>query len=143
MKYFKASAGVLIAILIYLVFRSRNLILYRWLGINTASLLPIYYKNVNNNIFVSWLIYSLPDGLWLYSFIMLMVIIWKDENKRVKYAFALCGMFIAITDEIGQLFHIFKGTFDIGDIIAYLTAGILAVYSIKLLYRGIKNEEKN
>lgn len=138
----KAVIAILSGIMIYLLLRSRNLILYRWIGVTFTSAPPLFYKNANNNIFAGFLIYSMPDGLWLYSFIMMLACVWGDEGKRVKYMIALGLLSIALINEAGQYFHIFIGTFDIGDIVAYVIAAISAIYSMKN-YRGNKNEQKN
>ncbi|QSZ27544.1 hypothetical protein ACETAC_01060 [Aceticella autotrophica] len=142
MRYFKPLASILVAIIIYVVFRSKNLILYKWIGVSTNSILILFSRNIqNNNYFLNWIIYSLPDGLWLYSLTTIMILIWRNEASKIKYLFIYVGFTIAISHELGQFLHIFRGTFDVGDIVAYIMAILFALITIKF-NGGEKHEQK-
>lgn len=142
MRYFKALASIFVAIVIYVVFRNKNLILYKWIGVSTNSILTIFTGNIqSNNYFLNWIIYSLPDGLWLYSLTTIMTLIWRNEASKIKYVFIYVGFTIAILHEFGQFLHIFRGTFDIGDIVAYIMAILFAIITIKF-NGGEKHEQK-
>jgi len=75
-----------------------------------------------------WVVYSLPDGLWLFSYILLMGCIWNFNLKRSFYAsFPLA--FIAIGSELLQILGWVPGTFDVVDLLCYLAAcGLGHVY---------------
>ncbi len=66
------------------------------------------------------LLYSLPDGFWIFSYISLILYLWKNELKTENLLWIFMIPLIAILSEIGQLMHIVPGTFDILDLLMYL-----------------------
>jgi hypothetical protein len=85
-----------------------------------------------------WIIYSLPDGLWVYSFSAMLYLILGEDFKGInKILFApfivLCGL------EILQYLKIISGTFDFIDMFIGLTINILLIINIKFC----KNEKKS
>lgn len=132
---------IFIAVLIYLLFRSKSLLLYKWIGIDQSIDLVGMNKSVSvKNTIIIWILFSLPDGLWLYSLTAIMILIWGKETTLFKYFFIYLGFFIAVFHEFGQYLHIFRGTFDMGDILAY----IICMFAALLItnYRGRKLDEK-
>lgn len=73
-----------------------------------------------------WILYHLPDGLWLYAFVAFNLLIWKDTN-RFGLFYALVALFIAIFSEFLQKNNLLAGTYDRKDIYTYLCAFILAL----------------
>ena len=65
---------------LYLLYRSDSLVMFRWcqsLGVYDfiISLRPQgHYDN--------WLVYSLPDGLWMLAYVLLMGAIWNFHVKK-------------------------------------------------------------
>lgn len=120
--------------LIYVFFRSPSLLMFKWfhqIGIAEIILnIKDQYK-VPSNWLINWCIYSLPDGLWLYSLTAFMLVLWREESSKIKYLFIFGGAIIAFGQKIGQAFHLFKGTFDLNDIIAYILAILIAFITIK------------
>lgn len=85
----------------------------------------------------NFITYSLPDGLWLYSFATTIVIIWNGSinKKNIVWISFLAG--IALIGELGQFVGIIKGTFDIYDLLAYLLAIIMLLFlNFKLKWYG-------
>lgn len=72
---------------LYLLYRSDSLVMFRWcqsLGVYDfiVSLRPqAHYDN--------WLVYSLPDGLWMLAYVLLMGAIWNFNVKRVFWHLCL------------------------------------------------------
>lgn len=111
--------------LIYILLRSKDLILFSW--INSIRANPIvewfrlYTYGIIHNEFI---IYSLPDGLWLLSYIMIIGSIWNmDILRTVLFVFPLAAF--AIGCEGLQKAKLVNGTFDWNDIISYILAIIL------------------
>ncbi len=119
--------------LIYISFRTESLTMFKWFAIasldtpitNLRAITLALAPNLPN-----WLLYSLPDGLWVFSYISLMLLIWKNKinQENIVYIFSL--PLIAILSEIGQLFKIVPGTFDTIDILFY----ILGTFSPFIFY---------
>lgn len=89
-------------------------------------------------IIPNWIIYSLPDGLWVYSFSAMLYLIWRENFKITQKIFffpfiVLCGM------ELLQLIKIINGTFDIIDIFTSLIMYGLLIININFY----KNEKQD
>ena len=121
----KLFLGVLLLLcgcIIYLLFRSKTINIYQWcsaLGLtDTIDKLRFSVQDWNVSSFV---MYSLPDGLYCAAYILITSAIWHNENSNIKYFIVLLMPFIAITNEVFQFFGLAKGTFDICDLACYFT----------------------
>ena len=120
-------APMLIGVFIYVLFRDKNLLIFTWfqvLGLDDY----INYLRINiplNNHFPKWLIYSLPDGIWIYSLTSLMLINWYSSLNKVKYFWIMIGPLIGLSLEFGQLIHIIPGTYDTNDFIICLFSSFI------------------
>ncbi|MCL2721499.1 MAG: hypothetical protein FWD47_09200 [Treponema sp.] len=72
--------------------------------------------NFDKNIISSFIIYSLPNGLWILSGLLLLKVFLKQSN-RILYVYSVIFILLSIFIEIGQLFKIIPGTFDILDLV--------------------------
>lgn len=127
-RYITAGISIIIflfACMIYISNRSFDMILYKWLNINTSNALFSFLRQ-NAIPLPDWALYNLPDGLWLLSFILLIDAIWG--SNKIKYLFSGGMTLLILTLEIAQMTHIFPGTGDILDIASYLIA--LIIYSL-------------
>lgn len=118
---------------LYLMYRSDSLVMFEW-----CKSLGIYDMVINlrpKESFGGWIVYSLPDGLWLLSYVLLMGSIWNFNLKRSLYASAPLA-FIAVGSELLQIPGWVPGTFDVADLFCYLAAcglGYLYLKSINHL----------
>lgn len=76
-----------------------------------------------------WVYYSLPDGLWVYSFTSAILIVWNNEFKTAKF-WLLIPLFTGIISEIAQGLKLFSGTFDILDLTFTIAALLLSIIII-------------
>jgi hypothetical protein len=89
----------------------------------------------------SWIIFNLPDAIWIFSFTNLMLIIWNDKFSWQSAPWIIAAPIIGLGLEFGQAFHIVKGTFDIIDILFIMIASTIPLLiSIKQI--KIKHHEK-
>ena len=96
-----------------------------------------------SDVFPNWFLYSLPDGLWLFSCTSILLVIWNNKISKENIYWILLVPSISIISEIGQFFIIFPGTFDTIDLIFYLGGFVLPLF---IFTRSIKNliyNEKN
>ena len=104
---------------------SSGIILYL-LGRSLASLqvntvLKLSYAPPPLNL-PEWLIFNVPDGLWFYSFLMWLILMWQYEKgiqPFIWYSFLILG---AIGAEFLQKLSVIQGTYDTKDIYAYFLA---------------------
>jgi|TARA_Y100000766_G_C18695866_1_gene501782 hypothetical protein len=75
----------------------------------------------------NWFLYSLPDGLWICSYLSVLLVVWDNVISKHNIHWLLLVPMIAIFSEIGQLFKIVPGTFDILDLIFYLGGTVLPI----------------
>jgi hypothetical protein len=68
----------------------------------------------------NWFLFSLPDGLFLFSYVSLMLAIWNKEVARSGIFWVSSIPVLIILSELGQLFLVVPGTFDIVDLLFYV-----------------------
>lgn len=67
-----------------------------------------------------WVVYSLPDALWLTAYLLVINAIWKNKNMPYYKLFVYLMPGIAIATELCQYIGVCPGTFDYADLIAYI-----------------------
>lgn len=127
--------------LIYIVSRSKSLKMFDWFEkinlSNEVSIIRDYFSNVE---LPNWIIYNLPDFLWVFSFTSFLFIIWNKKIEKENLFYLLFPMGIGVLSEFGQLFSIINGTFDKVDILFYVFGGLSSIYIISKF--KINNYEK-
>jgi len=127
--------------LIYIVSRSKSLKMFNWFEkINLSNEVRIIRDYFSNIELPNWIIYNLPDFLWVFSFTSLLFIIWNKKIEKENVFYILFPMGIGVLSEFGQLFSIINGTFDKVDIIFYVFGGLSSIYIISKF--KINNYEK-
>jgi uncharacterized integral membrane protein len=121
-----AILSLSIGLVIYVIFRPSSILLFRLFDfcgiepfidfvrarcIGASRFLPI------------WVIYSLPEGLWLYSYLLCIRAIWLNFFNPIIYGWLLIMPLIAILLEFCQRKFI-PGTFDYNDILIILISSI-------------------
>ncbi|WP_290847049.1 hypothetical protein [Flavobacterium sp.] len=124
--------------LIYLFFRPGSIRFFKWIAFFGWDFQSFGWRKLaleQSAKLPQWTIYSLPDGLWSFSYVCLLLCLWKHEIGTAALFWILLAPFLAILSEFGQLFHIVPGTFDLVDILLYLTGSILPF----LIFRNNSN----
>jgi len=119
--------------LIYVGFRDKSLLMFRWfeqLGI--SSEVDAFRVLVNSEGVYGWLKYSLPDGLWVFAYMFLVDAIWNGSKSISSYIFIFSLPGFALLSEFLQYFGLFPGVFDWIDVASYSFAIILYII-IKLI----------
>lgn len=102
---------------VYIGWRSTDLLVFRWMefcGLN-------YLVLRSTMTLPDWLLYSFPDGCWVYATTSWILIIWKRFNFWTYLAVVL-----AVGAECGQHVGIVQGTYQTLDIVFYIAGFILA-----------------
>lgn len=127
---------------LYILFRSTSLRMFNWFGMlgleNPIQVSRSFVLHFKNDI-PSWVYFSLPDGLWTYSFTSSIVIFWKADAKQTSI-WLLIPFLFAIVLEVFQWFHLFPGTFDFLDLL-FSTIGLLL--SKTVVTKKINENEKH
>ncbi len=125
---------------LYILFREDSIVMFDWYNsLGFESIIYHFRENINTNIHLpKWIVYSLPDGIWIYSLTSLMLIIWYKDSSKTKYIWLLIGPILGISAELGQLINIVPGTFDNTDLIFCLIASITPF----IFFHHIKNPQR-
>jgi hypothetical protein len=137
-----ALISITVGTAIYILFRSTNLLVFIWIENVGLGEDVIELRDWANPILPhlpEFILYSLPDGLWAFSFSASILLIWRNEKSK-KYLWLLVPIVFAILPEILQKFKLFPGTFDVYDLIMSLTGIGL---SLLLTQFKNKNNEKS
>lgn len=117
---------------IYIIFRTERLIMFNWFEYLRLSDQINILKNIRNICsFPNWVIYSLPDGLWTFSYVSISLQIWKFSMTRQNIFWIFSIPIVAVLSEFFQLFRLIPGTFDLIDIIFYLLGASMPYYLSK------------
>ena len=127
-KIFFGIMLLVIGCLIYLLFRSKTLYIYVWCkSLGMSSPIDTLRIIVNDWSVPSFIKYSLPDGLYCTSYLLIMDAIWHEEKSWLKYLILAVVPLITIDSEILQYFGYVRGTFDLVDLFCYLVPPLLYV----------------
>ena len=117
--------------MIYVLYRPESLLLFRVTdSLGMTPLIDIVRSNTSKVMLPSFMINSLPAGLWTASYLMMMYITTKFHTRRIRLMLALPLPVMAIVLELMQFFGWCPGTFDIYDLICYIVPLFVFVKSI-------------
>lgn len=131
---------------IYLLFRSSELLVFEWLKrIGLAD--PIFalreFFAFSWSIWPSWWLYSLPNALWLFSGLLVLDTIWKQENhpSEIIPKWAWLGVFglSPFLAELGQLWGAIPGTFDPRDLV-FLVGALALAFPVLYPFPGVRTK---
>lgn len=104
---------------IYMIFRNQDIVLNKWCqSLGIADFVEPMRMAVKDSHVPDFILYSLPDGLYCASYILLMDAAWEGKRLSRNIAVALIPS-VAIMHEIAQGIGWARGTFDICDLIFY------------------------
>ncbi len=68
----------------------------------------------------AFILYNLPDGLWLLSLLLVMILIWSWVETKDIIVWLTLGLWMSLFLEIFQLIGWVHGTFDLIDMMTYI-----------------------
>ena len=117
---------------IYLLFRPKTLLMFKWVESLGLSEYIDRLRDMVSHITLNHItLYSLPDGLWLASYIIVVNTIVSKNNKHNLLFWSLLLPLIAIVFELLQIPGIIPGVFDVFDLICYITPLIIYLIYLK------------
>jgi len=122
------SSSLLIGSLIYVFFRAFSLRIFSWselVGIQEFLQELREYSISFIRYIPDWILFSLPDGLYVFSYVCFTLYTWKNIISVENVIWFIIIPFIAIGSELLQLFQLLDGTFDIIDLLFYLLGFLL------------------
>lgn len=126
---------------IYALFRPGKFVFSTWLQVlglwSAVSSLRVHTLQFRHLI-PSWLLFSLPDGLWVYAATAAMTTIWSLSSSYQKFPWVCLPFIVAIASELGQKASIIPGTFDLMD----LTFDMIGFIAALLIRFPINKDKK-
>ena len=117
--------------LIYVGWRAESLLMFRWFDfLKLSPTVEVMRRWSVDYPLPDWIKFSLPDGLWIASYLFIMEAVWNGEKSLWSDTFLWWVPIVAVGSEILQFFSVVPGTFDVVDLVCYLCAIVLF-----LLYR--------
>ena len=117
--------------MIYVLYRPENLLLFRVTdSLGITPLIDVLRSNSSRVMLPSFIVNSLPAGLWTASYLLMMYITTKFHTRRIRLMLALPLPISAIVLEFMQLLGWCPGTFDIYDLICYIVPLFIFIKSI-------------
>jgi hypothetical protein len=116
---------------VYLLWRSPTLLVFSWVRASGVDGIVMTIRAIVRpmvELLPGWFLYSLPDGLWVYSFTAFLLATWRGTPPSVAtFAWLLAPTTLAVGGEVLQAFRVVPGTFDIADIMMCTLGGALAI----------------
>jgi hypothetical protein len=114
---------------IYLLFRSPNLVVFRWLdAVGLRDAVMTWRTSVSDVHLPEWLLYSAPDGLWVFATTSWIIHIWRGKPP---WPWLLSGVALGVGSELGQAMGIVPGTYQHEDIVVYVAGFLLALIQLR------------
>lgn len=141
---FSKALKILLAILtltlgglIYYAYRTETLVMFKWAEYLGLEKTIINLRNFTSNSEPSdFIIYCIPNALWTTSYLLAVDALVAKEDHKLLWGISL--PIIAIILEVFQALNIIPGTYDIFDLICFLSPMI-----IYLVYYKFTHYEKN
>lgn len=127
-KIIIGTLPVIVGGLIYLTYRTDTLIMFGWfnkIGLSDSVDFLRSNQHLQNLTIPSWIKFSLPDALWLFSFNYVLLTLWNFNINRQSAFWLFLAPTIGLLSEIGQFFGIVPGTFDIVDLVLLVFATLI------------------
>ena len=117
---------------IYIIFREENLLMFSWFNsLGAGNLIDFLRFHFSKYHIPHWIVFNYPDGVWIYSFVSLMLIIWSKIKSNTKFIWLIIVPILGICAEIGQYINLVPGTYDQIDLIFCLMGSLLPFILIK------------
>ena len=119
--------------LIYIRYRSESLLMFDWFhNFGLSDSIEIFRSNDGMPNVYEWVKYNLPAGLWLFAYMFVIDAVWGKDKNCVSMYFLYVLPLLAVASEFMQFVGLLPGTFDIMDLVSYISATILFVIIKKL-----------
>lgn len=115
---------LLLGVVIYVAWRTTDVTLVGWMPIaivhalrSTLGALPLPRVVAG----------SAPDLAWAWAFGAALALVWRGSAWRAKAPWLALGLLLAACAEVGQLWGVPPGTFDVVDLLAIVVGYVLGV----------------
>ena len=132
-KLIMAIMSLSVGGLIYVLCRTDTLMMFTWFD---RFYLTNFISSIRTDasalstVMPTWVVYSLPNALWLFSGLLAFDIIWGPKASLAKLAWLSLFGTIAVGAEVCQALQLLPGIFDWGDMVLMIFSGFSALLLI-------------
>ena len=121
-------AALTIGGLIYIRYRNENLLMFDWFhGLGLTEQIEDFRNNTEMPSVYGWVKYNIPAGLWLFAYMFVIDSIWGEDKNNVYLYFLFFLPLLALASELMQYFGMLPGTFDLMDLLSYVSSIFLCI----------------
>ena len=131
-SYVIGTTILLLGGLLYIAYRPLSLKMFQWFHMTESTPWLLKFRSLVPHGLPDWIIYALPDGLWVCSYVILIGVVWHFSVPECIPT-ALIIPLIGIVSELLQGVKLMPGVFDIADVTAYglgTLTGIIYIFII-------------
>ena len=121
---------VFLGAVIYCLLRDPSLIIFRLINSSTLHNFILFLQQLCMpvaELLPRWLPYSLPDGLWCYACVSLILIYWREGPLCFKAFWLSVAITLSLGFEVGQLLNFVPGSFCAYDLLLSIAAVAIAL----------------
>lgn len=119
--------------IIYILYRSKSLLMFDWFqNLGLSDSIDDFRSNGEMPNMYGWIKYNLPAGLWLFAYMFVIDAVWGKDKNRVSMYFLYVLPLLAVASEFIQFVGLLPGTFDVMDLLSYVSAILLFLIIKKL-----------
>ena len=118
--YTVAASALLVGGVIYLLLRQELVPGLRWLASDHLWPWVQQFRHATATFRLAtpaWILFSLPDGLWSFSYAASMSRLWAQQAGAAKHFWLLSIPVLGIGFEVGQWLRLIPGYFNVTDLI--------------------------
>jgi hypothetical protein len=120
--------SLILGTLIYFVTRSDSVLLNHWLvQMDDGRFIRLFQNSISNANIPDWIIYSLPDALWMLAFMMTVLLIWDFQINSKSIQWVLLAGSAGVLYEIFQGINLIPGTFDFADLLFLIFGAVVPI----------------
>lgn len=116
--------------LIYVLWRVQTLRVFVWfdaLGVSPEVLhVRQWFKHYGETL-PAWVLFSLPASLWMYSMVAWFQMALLQSDVRCRATWHSIALSLGVGTELGQLWGVVPGTFDLKDVAFYVAGWTAAI----------------
>jgi len=136
--------SLIVGALIYILFRTSSLLVFSWVDLLGLSNLVANARHIVAPLLKylpKLVLFSLPDGIWVFSFTVAIFFIWHDsKSKRGMYFWVILPLLLSISGEIGQFLQLVEGTYCNVDVVTCLISWLIAISLSPFYFKGLNYE---
>lgn len=118
--------------MIYIIFRTQTLLMFKWFSFLGLNEIIYFFRSFATMKISDWIKFSLPDALWVYAAMLIMMIIWDFKLNKKSFIWIFIAPAFGIIGELTQLFFL-PGTFDPIDLYLCILATLFGLIQIKFI----------